>query len=343
MVPVAVAVLFAVGCGDSSTVASEPSSSAEPVTSTVQSSTTELATTTTTVATTTVAPTATESEREVSDAYCALSRQSSLDTAQYLIDNGAESNTSIEFAELSVSTISKADRIPEAIAEELALVRETLVAYRDALAASGVPLTNDELLEVWTPEAQAAAAAISGYDAETCGFTEDSIAEELRAAIAAESPTTIEGSVRFVDPDGAYTWEVDPSWPTAHDSIAEGIEVWIVGEPVDGSTPNVNVMTQVIPPMTLSEYLQVSVDSLPRLDPDAILFDSGVLNGGAQEIAYVDYLADFGNGQIRFLGYFTVLNDRAVVLTLATDPELTDEIRVDVVPFMSTLVQTVPN
>lgn len=158
----------------------------------------------------------------------------------------------------------------------------------------------------------------------------------------AATTTTLEATplpgTWFADPQGSYEMVQAGEWEANHGFIAAEIEFWIVGEIENGFAPNLNLLTQVVGAITLDEYVQLSIDSAPFLLDDFELIDAGVVEGAfGHELGYMDYAGSAGGPVLRFLGYFFLDGDRAVIATLTAPPETFDELRAAVEPYMLTI------
>ena len=85
--------------------------------------------------------------------------------------------------------------------------------------------------------------------------------------LAGADPTTgetvaaeVDGKA-FVDPQGTYLISIGSDWVEQPGAFVKEVEAWVIAEPADGFAPNVNVLTQDAPGMSVAEYLDFSLMS----------------------------------------------------------------------------------
>lgn len=144
----------------------------------------------------------------------------------------------------------------------------------------------------------------------------------------------------FVDPQGTYEIDVDPSWIAQHGAIAAEIELWFVGPPSGQLATNVNVLTQNAPAVDLRGYLDLSVENADLLLEDGEVVDSGIVQGTYDQLAFMEYRGVQAGNQLHFLGYFTVDQGTAVVATLTSTEDQFDQVRREAEPYLQTLRST---
>ena len=165
-----------------------------------------------------------------------------------------------------------------------------------------------------------------------CGGSNDSDRDTARNASTTQAAREV-----FEDPQGSYEIDVDPDWDAQHGRLVAEIEVWVVGESRDGFAPNVNVLTQLTPGLDLSTYLDRSVEEGPSAIPDFELLNSDVVDGIASELGLLEYTGTQNGRPLRFLATVAVRDGTAVVATFTAPPEVFDESRGEVEPYLLTL------
>jgi len=141
----------------------------------------------------------------------------------------------------------------------------------------------------------------------------------------------------YNDPEGAYAIQVDPAWEIQVGGIAQGVEVWFIGPAEADFRPNMNLLTQVAPGVSLDQYAQVSITNAPQFVSDFALVSQTQLDGPGGRLAMIEYTGSYQGRQLHFLAYFGVRNDRAVVATLTTPPISFASWRGTIEPYMKTL------
>jgi hypothetical protein len=141
----------------------------------------------------------------------------------------------------------------------------------------------------------------------------------------------------YNDPEGTYAIQVDPAWELQVGGVAQGIEVWFLGPAESDFRPNVNVLTQTAPGVSLDQYAQVSVTNAPQFISDFALVAQSQLDGPSGRLGLLEYTGSYQGRQLHFLAYFGVRNDRAVVATLTTPPISFASWRSAIEPYMKTL------
>src|SRR6185295_20258324 len=124
----------------------------------------------------------------------------------------------------------------------------------------------------------------------------------------------------YNDPEGAYALQVDPAWEIQVGGVTQGVEVWFVGPSEADFRPNVNLLTQAAPGVSLDQYAQVSVANAPEFISDFALVSQAQMDGPGGRLAMFEYTGSYQGRQLHFLAYFGVKNDKAVVATLTTPP-----------------------
>ncbi|MCI0582724.1 MAG: DUF1795 domain-containing protein [Chloroflexi bacterium] len=145
------------------------------------------------------------------------------------------------------------------------------------------------------------------------------------------------GSV-FVDPEGGYVIEIDPAWTAAPAGIVvEGIEFWFVAPVEDGFAPNVNVLTQTSGGMSLTAYLELSLQNAPAFVGDFELISSKEIEGAHVRLGRLDYMGVVGGRSLHFLAVVALDDTTAYVATLTTPSESFKRLQRVVEPFLLTL------
>jgi hypothetical protein len=147
-------------------------------------------------------------------------------------------------------------------------------------------------------------------------------------------------AVRFDDPEGRYTLEIDPDWRVG--PATGGVESWTVGPFAD----TVEIETETVVNTDLDQYLQLVYERAPDAVEDFRLREFRVLNtepvpGDTSETPHqLGIIAYEGVQDGDALGHFLVASvepGRAVVAWLTTDKERFDAARADVEPYLLTL------
>ena len=141
----------------------------------------------------------------------------------------------------------------------------------------------------------------------------------------------------YSDPEGAYAIQVDPAWEIQVGGVAQGVEVWFVGPAEADFRPNLNLLTQSAPGVSLDQYTQVSIANAPRFISDFALVSQAQMDGPGGRLAMLEYTGSYQGRQLHFLAYFGVKNDRAVVATLTTPPVSFASWRGSIEPYLKTL------
>ncbi|MEZ5225736.1 MAG: hypothetical protein R2710_03420 [Acidimicrobiales bacterium] len=139
----------------------------------------------------------------------------------------------------------------------------------------------------------------------------------------------------FVDPDGTYQLRVPSTWQANHGLVVAEVELWLVEEPTAGGAPNVNILTQQAPGLTLSEYRDASVGNAPAAGADFEVLSSELIDGAnGQPLALMEYRA----GEQQYLGVFGMTDaGQAIVATLTAPADRYDELKAAVLPALLTL------
>ena len=177
----------------------------------------------------------------------------------------------------------------------------------------------------------------AGCTPDSAGSLTDVIADDETSGQPPESTgqekPTLDGAT-FTDPEGHYTLVVPTEWEARHGVAGEGVEVWLVGEPDATFTPNVNVMTEDVVGMSLSDYLALSISNAPNVITDFELLSSDLITGaGGQELAVME---STGLG-LQFLGVMGMGPDGPVIVTLSVPPDRFAAIKESAYPYMLTL------
>ncbi len=176
---------------------------------------------------------------------------------------------------------------------------------------------------------------------ETSGETSG---ETSAAPSGATSPDPATDDGLFVDPEGAYVMEVDPSWDfqvSGEDGVPEGVEAWFVGVPSELFAPNVNVQVEEVGPVGLELYLDASVEKAPGQLDDLTVLDQSVIElDDGRLVGRLEYTASAGELPLQFVGIVSVEDGIASVATLSATPEQIDDLLDDVEPYLLTLRST---
>src|SRR5437773_4425922 len=122
----------------------------------------------------------------------------------------------------------------------------------------------------------------------------------------------------YNDPEGAYAIQVDPAWEIQVGAVAQGVEIWFLGPAEGDFRPNLNVLTQSAPGMSLADYTVASIANAPSLIADfkVVSEAQSAASGGSLEV--LEYTGTAQGRQLHFLAVFGVRSNRAIVATLAT-------------------------
>ncbi len=144
---------------------------------------------------------------------------------------------------------------------------------------------------------------------------------------------------RFIDPEGSYQIIVRSEWPSKHGALVEGLELWAVGDPIDGFVPNLNILSEIIPSgMTLDEYVELSIENAGLFVQEFELIDKQIVTAeSGQVLASMEYEGSASGRFLRFFAVFGVRDDEAVVATLTVPPQEYAEIQAEVAPYLFTL------
>jgi hypothetical protein len=156
-------------------------------------------------------------------------------------------------------------------------------------------------------------------------------------------------AVRFEDPQGAYTVEIDPGWRVLP-SVNPEVESWYTGTGNAEFNDNVIIATQDIGDLDLDQYLQLVIDEAPNSVEDFALREFRVVTAEEEsdsdsdepptQLGVVAYEGRRDNEEFGFFFVANVEDGSAVVATLTTAKERFDEVRADVEPYLMTLRQT---
>lgn len=141
----------------------------------------------------------------------------------------------------------------------------------------------------------------------------------------------------YNDPEGAYAIQVDPAWQIQLGGVAQGLEVWFVGPAEGDFRPNINVLTQSTPGVSLDQYAQASIANAPSFMSDFALVAQSQVDGPGGRLASMEYTGTFQGRLLHFLAYFGVKSDRAEVVTLTAPPTSFASWRATIEPYMKTL------
>jgi hypothetical protein len=144
---------------------------------------------------------------------------------------------------------------------------------------------------------------------------------------------------RFIDPEGSYEIIVRSEWPSKHGALVEGLELWSVGDPIDGFVPNINIFSEIIESdMTLDEYIELSIENAGLFIEDFELIDKQIVTAeSGQVLAFMEYEGSAVGLSLRFFAVFGVRDDEAVVATLTVPPQEYTKIKAEVAPYLFTL------
>jgi hypothetical protein len=145
---------------------------------------------------------------------------------------------------------------------------------------------------------------------------------------------------RFVDPQGAYTLEIDPAW--APQAASRDVERWIV----DAAGDSVTIETATVVDTDLDQYLQGVIEEAPDAVEDFRLREFRVITtepapGEEQsrphQLGLVAYEGIEGGEPRGFYIVASVERGTAIVATMITDEPRFDATRASVEPFLLTL------
>ena len=141
----------------------------------------------------------------------------------------------------------------------------------------------------------------------------------------------------YNDPEGTYTIQVDPTWEIQVGAVAAGLEVWFVGPAEGDFRPNMNVLTQAAPGMSLADYTTASVANAPALIADFKVVSESQIDASGASIEVLEYTGTAQGRQLHFIAVFGVRSDRAIVATLTTGSATFAAWRSTVEPYLRTL------
>jgi hypothetical protein len=119
---------------------------------------------------------------------------------------------------------------------------------------------------------------------------------------------------RFVDPGGAFTITVDPTWEAAE--LFRGVSIWYLVTPDGAPTPhNVNILVQPFDG-TLEEYVEFGLVGLDTVIEGGTVLDQSVTTGwSGSELGRLEYQG-FANGfDGHYLSYVALGDGQAVLVT----------------------------
>ena len=163
-----------------------------------------------------------------------------------------------------------------------------------------------------------------------CSGSDDSEGDPARTS----SNTQTAGQV-FEDPQGSYEIEVDPDWVAYHGTDAAEVEVWFVGESREGFAPNVNILTA--PGLDLSQFIDDVIEQTSSLMDDFELLDREVVDGIEAELGLLEFTASDSGRSVQILSTVAVRDGTAVMATFTAPPNVFDDLRREVEPYLLTL------
>ncbi len=338
------AALVIAACGNAGSTAG-PDTSMPAIVANVEEPRTS--STTSTTSTTVASTTTTVSQSEITDRYCAKAREA-IDVAIDFLDvNGLEAIESVEYAELSDEVINAVEPIPLEIADVYPTQAEALSDLHELRVATGKPLTEAELTEIFSPTVRQAIEAVDLFDEEQCGTTFDQVLASTR-----EDPNSatrfplVSGAVVFVDPQRSYVLDTDPAWfPLPESAESATAERWVVAEDdANGVNANLNVVTAPVPDVDLQTYLDQNVAGLLRGLPGIVIVRAELIQGTfGQELGVIESnFTDADNIEFSFVQYYAIADDEAAIVTLTTATERMSEVLLDVGPYMRTITRLTP-
>jgi len=118
---------------------------------------------------------------------------------------------------------------------------------------------------------------------------------------------------RFTDPEGSYEIIVRSEWPSKHGALVAGLELWSVGDPIDGFVPNINIFSEIIESdMTLDEYIELSIENAGLFIEDFELIDKQIVTAeSGQVLAFMEYEGSAVGRPLRFFAVFGVQDGRS--------------------------------
>ena len=152
-------------------------------------------------------------------------------------------------------------------------------------------------------------------------------------------PVRAETGVDVTDRDHGYHLVISPDWVERTD-IATGDMLnaaWAVAPAADGVTPSVSIATETVPDMSLSDYLDLSIQNLPRFFSSAQVGATGKVKGlDGSTVATIDYAGD----GLRFVAVIAMGDGHAVIATLVAPPAVFEATRAQVMPYLITVTAT---
>lgn len=141
-----------------------------------------------------------------------------------------------------------------------------------------------------------------------------------------EAPTA-DGWVRYDDLSGV-SLEHPADWEARPGTAGP---VFLFLDPPSGVPfrRNVNIMLQTGPSMTLDEYTRLSIDQLDGIEGSSRSEVEPIRLSGAPG-QRVEYRADLGSGDLRFLAAWTMRDGNAWLITYSSDPERFEDGKADV-------------
>ncbi len=120
-----------------------------------------------------------------------------------------------------------------------------------------------------------------------------------------------------------------------------GTRSWTTGTGSDLFQDNLNIFVEEFngQDLELQQYVDLSVESLPALLPDAVFIDNEIIETvDGVEVAVLEYESPNAAGQqLRFLAVIAVGDDHAVTSTFASEADRFDEVVADVRPYLESL------
>ncbi len=153
-------------------------------------------------------------------------------------------------------------------------------------------------------------------------------------------------AMRFRDPQGAYSLEVDPQWQAPTSAAGANVETWYTQTGTADFRDNVTIVAQPVGEIDLDQYLQLVIDQAPKSVDGFKLREFRVVTIPTEaktevpkSLGVVAYEGRKGDQAYGFFFVASVEDGKAVVATLTTDQDRFDEVRAKIAPYLMTIRQ----
>lgn len=119
-----------------------------------------------------------------------------------------------------------------------------------------------------------------------------------------------------------YKLDVPEGWTTEHRS-AYGIDYYFLFAPKTKEDPNtnINVLTESIQGLTLTEYRRKSIESIKRAVPDAEILNQGNIQANGIDGVWYSYTMSPGGSEASLVCYMFSKNGSVYSITAGTIPK----------------------